>query len=547
MVRIHLEYAALESEFLKSPMPTNPFMRLATLVLALLGPHFVFAQNALPPDLDEYVARAMKTFDVPGLSVAIVKNGKLVIAKGYGVRKMGDSTRVDPNTLFGIGSNTKAFTTAALATLVDEGKLSWDDPVYERLPGFQMYDPYVSHEMTIRDLLTHRSGMGLGEGDLLFWPHTTFTREEIVYRLRFMKPASSFRSHFAYDNLMYVAAGEVIPAVTGKSWEDYIRQRILNPLGMNATNFTNIAFQAGDNYASPHSKVDGKLQLVEFVSLENAAPAGSINSSAAEMAKWMLLQLNRGKFPDREGRLFSEKQSREMWSPQTILPIRDNPGATAALNPSFFEYGLAWFLRDYHGRKLVGHTGGVLGFVSCVMLVPEQNLGVVVLTNAMNGGAFNSIVYHILDSYLGVAPTDWTTAFKMAEDQQEKEAAETTKKQETIRASDFKPSLPLRQYAGVYNDTWYGPATIRLEDGELTFSLDHTPKAIGELQPWQYDTFKTHWRDRTIEDAFVTFTLKPDGAIDHFTMLPVSPLADFSFDYQDLLFKPVLPAAAGTN
>src|SRR5579859_1745356 len=267
------------------------------LLLVLMCAGSALAQNAPPADLDGYVARALKTFDVPGLSVAIVKDGKVVLAKGYGVRKLGGSAPVDENTLFGIGSNTKAFTSAALASLVDAGKISWDDPVYQRLPGFQMYDPYVSHEMTIRDLLTHRSGMGLGEGDLLFWPHTTYTRDDIIYRLRFMKPASSFRSRFAYDNLMYIAAGQIIPAVTGKSWEDYIRERILIPLGMNTTNLSNAAFKPTDDYAFPHSRLEGKLQVIDFVNLDNAGPAGSINSSAAEMAKWVALQLNRGKFP----------------------------------------------------------------------------------------------------------------------------------------------------------------------------------------------------------------------------------------------------------
>src|ERR1700681_2916499 len=191
----------------------------------------------------------MKTFEVPGFSVAIVKDGKVVLAKGYGIRKLGDATPVDRDTLFGIGSNTKAFTTAALATLVDAGKISWDDPVYQRLPGFQMYDPYVSHEMTIRDLLTHRSGMGLGEGDLLFWPHTTFTRDDIIYRLRFMKPASSFRSRFAYDNLLYMTAGQIIPAVTGTSWDDYVREKIFTPLGMNHSNVSNAGIKPTDNVA----------------------------------------------------------------------------------------------------------------------------------------------------------------------------------------------------------------------------------------------------------------------------------------------------------
>jgi CubicO group peptidase (beta-lactamase class C family) len=507
----------------------------------------LWAQNAPPADLDAYVARVMKTFEVPGLSVAIVKDGKVVTTKGYGLRKLGESSPVDENTLFGIGSNTKAFTTAALATLVDEGKISWDDPVYERLPGFQMYDPYVSHEMTIRDLLTHRSGMGLGEGDLLFWPHTTYTRAEIIYKLRFMKPASSFRSRFAYDNLLYMTAGQIIPAVTGKSWEDYVREKILRPLGMNTTNLSNADFKPGDNYAWPHSKVEGKLQPIEFVNLDNAGPAGSINSSAAEMARWVLLQLNHGKTPGREDRIFSERQSREMWSAQTILPIGTRPSPLAARRPKFAAYGLGWGLSDYHGRKMVAHTGGVAGFVSRVMLVPEENLGVVILTNAEQVGAFDSILYHVLDSYFGLPPTDWIAAHKAADEQEEKEAAEVLKKQEAGRAADSKPSLPLEKYAGIYTDPWYGPVTIRMENGKLLFTLDHTPKAIADLQHWQYDIFKAHWRDRTIEDAFLTFTLRPDGSIDHFTMVAVSPLADFSFDYQDLYLTPKKEGAAGRN
>jgi CubicO group peptidase (beta-lactamase class C family) len=517
---------------------------LSSAALILLCAASVRAQNAPAADLDSYVTSVMKAFNVPGLSVGIVKDGKVVLTKGYGVRKLGESAAVDENTLFGIGSNTKAFTAAALATLVDEGKLGWDDPVYQRLPGFQMYDPYVSHEMTIRDLLTHRSGMGLGEGDLLFWPHTTFTRAEIIYRLRFMKPASSFRSHYAYDNLLYMTAGQIIPAVTGKSWDDYVRERILTPLGMTTTNLSTTAFKPGDDYAWPHSKVDGKLQVVQLQDLDNAGPAGAINSSAAEMVKWLLLQLSHGKFPNSDTRLFSERQSREMWSAQTILPAGDAPGPLAALSTKFAAYGLGWGLRDYHGRKLVGHTGGVLGFVSRVMLVPEENLGVVILTNAEEGGAFDSILFHLFDGYFHLPPADWIAAFKAEDEQEAKNAAETMKKQSAGRAAESKPSLPLEKYAGVYTDPWYGPATIRMEKGNLIFTLDHTPSAIADLQHWQYDTFKAHWRDRTIEDAFLTFSLKADGSIDHFTMVAVSPLADFSFDYQDLYFTPAKAQAA---
>ncbi len=515
------------------------------ILVAFLGTLIVLpsvaAQTALtapPADLDAYVAGAMKTFEVPGLALAIVKDGKILVAKGYGVRKLGDPTPVDEHTMFGIGSNTKAFTTAALATLVDAGKLAWDDPVYQRLPGFVMYDPYVSHEMTIRDLLTHRSGMGLGEGDLLFWPQSTYTRDEIIHKLRFMKPASSFRSHYAYDNLLYMTAGQIIPAVTGTSWDDYIRQNIFVPLGMMNSNTTTTAFKPGDDYAFPHSRVDGQLQVIALEALDNAGPAGSINSCAADMAKWVQLQLNRGKFVGREGRLFSEERSREMWTPQTILPIGNYAPPLAGLKPNFADYALGWALRDYHGRKLVGHTGGVAGFVSRVMLVPEENLGIVVLTNAEEDGAFDSILYHILDHYFSLPPTDWIAAFKSVKDTDEKDAAEAMRKAAGARNVNSKPSLPMEKYTGIYNDAWYGPITIRMENGSLTIGFDHTPGMIGDLQPWQYDTFKAHWRQRTIEDAFVTFSLKADGAIDSAKMQAVSPLADFSFDYQDLLLKP---------
>jgi len=524
-------------------MQPTPWKQTPAFLLIFLS-IFSLAQsnNTLPPDLDAYVASSMKTFEVPGMAVAIVKDGKILVAKGYGVRKLGDPTPVDEFTMFGIGSNTKAFTTAALATLVDKGKLSWDDPVYQRLPGFVMYDPYVSHEMTIRDLLTHRSGMGLGEGDLLFWPHSTYSRADVIYKLRFMKPKSSFRSHYAYDNLLYMAAGQIIPAVTGTSWDDYVRQNILLPLGMNHTNTSTTLYKSGDNVAYPHSQVEGKLQVIPFEDLDNAGPAGSINSSAADMAKWVQLQLNRGKFVDRDDRIFSEQRSKEMWSAETILPISDPPPPLAGLRANFAAYALGWALRDYHGRKLVGHTGGVGGFVSRVMLVPEESLGVVILTNAEEGGAFDSILYHVLDYYFHLPATDWVSAFKAVRDKQEKDAAGTMEKAQRARDANSKPSLPLEKYSGVYNDPWYGPITIRLENGGLVISFDHTPTMIGDLEHWQHDTFKAHWRQRTIEDAFITFSLNPDGTIDSARMAAVSPLADFSFDYQDLLLRPAVAA-----
>jgi Domain of unknown function (DUF3471)/Beta-lactamase len=299
----------------------------------------------------------------------------------------------------------------------------------------------------------------------------------------------------------------------------------------------------GANFAWPHSKLGGPLRPIDFVELDNAAPAGSINSSVAEMARWMMLQLNHGKFPESDKRLFTEQRSQEMWSAQTILPTRERTGPLGEISAKFAAYGLGWGLRDYQGRKLVGHTGGVAGFVSRVMLVPEEKLGVVILTNAEEGFAFDSILFHVLDSYFGSGKTDWITLLHDADESTRKEAEEEVKKQAGGRASDSKSSLALQKYAGKYEDGWYGPATIRSENGKLIFSLDHTAAAVGDLEHWQYDTFKARWRDRTVEDAFVSFSLNAKGEIDHFTMSAVSPLADFSFDYQDLYFRPAKSAS----
>ena len=313
---------------------------------------------------------------------------------------------------------------------------------------------------------------------------------------------------------------------------------------MTSSAVSNTVFKPGDDYAWPHSKVNEKLQVIDFANIDNVAPAGAINSCAADMARWALAQLGHGKLPDGDGRLFSEQRSREMWSPQTILPINDPPVPLAALKPNFADYGLGWLLRDYHGRKLVSHTGSVPGFVSMVELVPEVSLGIVVLTNAEETGAFTSIITHLLDQYLGLPPADWVAAFKAAEELGNKEAAEVEKKQAASRAADSKPSLPLEKYVGVYKDAWYGSATIRLDNAGLVLTFDQTSGMVGNLEHWQYDTFKTHWRDPTTPDAFVTFALKPDGSIDHFKMVAVSSLADFSYDYQDLYFEPAPPAAA---
>lgn len=513
---------------------------LTLLSIASIAPAQT-APTRAPQDLDALAARVLKEFEVPGLAVAIVKDGKVVLAKGYGVRKLGDPAPVDENTLFGIASNTKAFTAAALAMLVDEGRITWDDQVVKHLPAFQLYDPYVTREMTIRDLLTHRSGLGLGAGDLLWWPPTDYSREEIIRRFRYVRPATSFRSRYAYDNVLYMIAGQVVAAVAGKSWDDFIKERIFDPLGMTTSNTTVAAFASSRDAAAPHAKVEGRLQTVTPMALENVGPAGAINSSVAEMAKWLIAQLNRGQIGGGR-RLFGERRSREMWSAQTITPLGEPPAHLSALRANFSAYGLGWGLTEYRGLKTVSHTGGLLGFVSRVTLVPDLNLGVVVLTNQQSGGAFQALTYRILDHYMNAPATDWVAAFKKSEEMGKASAAEVEKRQAAARAADSKPSLPIARYAGRYNDAWYGDVTISLENGKLVLRFSHTPSLVGDLEHWQYDTFVARWRDRSLEaDAFVSFALKPDGGIEQMKMIAVSPLTDFSFDFHDLLLTPAAP------
>ena len=515
--------------------------RLAGILAAACLAAAALAQSAPPADLDAWVARAMREFEVPGAAVAIVKDGKVTLAKGYGVRRLGDAGPVDRHTLFGIASNTKAFTVAALAILAGEGKLSWDDPVQKHLPAFQLYDPYVSRELTVRDLLCHRSGLGLGAGDLLFWPETDVTREQVVAAARYIRPASSLRSRYAYNNLMFVVAGQVAAAASGQSWDDFVCERIFAPLGMAETRTGSAGPEPEANVAAPHSRgwrLEGPLTPITATRDQTWAAAAGIRTNVTDLPKWVIAQLNAGQ-ADGGRRLWSEAASREMWSAQIPLRIPAPSGPLQALTPHFSAYGLGWSLRDYRGRKIVSHGGALGGMVSTVVMVPEEKLGIIVLTNQEESGALSSIVYHVLDHYLGLPATDWIAAFRASRQETLAKAAAEEKKQAEGRAAGSKPSLDLTRYAGEYADPWYGKVNIRMEDGRLALSMSRTPAMVGEMAHWQYDTFVVHWRDKTIPDAFLTFSLDRRGAIEQARMAATSSLADFSFDYQDLLLTPV--------
>lgn len=491
-------------------------------------------------DLAGEAARALKLFDVPGMAIAVVKDGKLIESRGFGVRKRGEAAAVDGDTLFEVASNSKAFTAVALAMLVDEGKLGWDDPVVKPLPDFQMWDAYVTREMTVRDLLVHRSGLGLGAGDLLWWPSTQFSSEEIIQRLRHVKPATSFRSMYAYDNLLYIVAGKIIASKYGKSWGEVMRERILQPLGMQNSTVSVAEMLKRPNVSAPHSKINGVNVPVKPMPVPNADGAVGINTSANDVARWMRLLLDEGQL-DGAKRLYSARQARELMTLVTPMRFSDPPPALAATRPNFLGYGLGFQLRDYKGKKVAYHGGALQGFYTRLVLVPEARLGIAILTNAENGPVLNAMQYRLLDAYLGGAQTDWIGVIaKQAEESAAKEQKRLAEAGAKAKAAASRPSLALKAYAGEYDDVWYGKVRIADEAGKLVMRFSRTPDLVGTLEHYQYDTFIVRWNERNFNaDAYVSFALNPDGSIERIRMKAVSEETDFSYDFHDLDLRPV--------
>jgi CubicO group peptidase (beta-lactamase class C family) len=514
-------------------MRLNRTMILAAGIAAIATR--VFA--APPADTDAYVGRAMQAFGVPGLWLAIVEDGRTIAAKGYGVADINTKKPLDAHSAIPIGSESKAFTSAALAILVDRKQLKWSDLVKDKLPGFQMYDPYMTAHMTVRDLLTHRSGLGLGEGDLMLFPNTDRSRADIVHALRYLKPATGFREFYAYDNVLYIVAGALVEAVSHQSWEDFVTRNILEPVGMSDAHTS--YDKTAPNRVSLHERNSASLQGLGAQSVLNRgeaaviAPAGGINASATDLAKWMNVQLARGKLANGK-QLFSREQADVMWTPVVVVPP-EGPRRLAALKPDMQAYALGWYVEEYRGHRIVRHTGAVAGALASLYLIPEKNVGIAVTINSEDGAGMVSVVYHLLDHYLGLPPTDWTETL------QKIEAENFAKAQAALKApakneppATGKAALPLASYAGTYRDPWYGSVTVKERaPGKLWITFDRTPGMEGALEPVSGDKFRTRWTDRSIEDAYVSFNRngrKVQGA----RMAAISPLADFSFDYQDL-------------
>jgi CubicO group peptidase (beta-lactamase class C family) len=512
------------------------------LALILLTTH-VCAQLT-SSQIDIVVERTLTTFNVPGIAVGVIKDGKLVHAKGYGVRSLRSNDKVDENTLFGVASNSKAFTTAAISMLVDEGKLGWDDLVTDYVPEFKLYNPYVSSVFTITDLVTHRSGLGLGAGDLMFWPDSSnFSVKDIIHNLRYLKQTSQFRTKYDYDNLLYIVAGEVINRLTGQTWEEFIESRIMKPLQMSKSAASYERLSDKTNVIDPHAPVDGTIKVIKRDWSTVANAAGGIYSNITDLSKWLLMQLNNGKYGDQlQYTMFSQEMQEQMWTPKTIIPVIERNRSVAArnYNTHFNSYGLGWFISDVKGYKQMSHSGGLAGTVTLITLIPELKLGIIVLTNQQSGAAFNAVTNSIKDGYLGIQGNDWIKVYDGIVKADHAAAAKILKEVESKINSSGKTIAKEEadRLKGSYTDPWFGEVVISERGSSLWMESLRSPRLRGELFFYKGNTYIIKWKDRSFDaDAWVTFTRDDEGKATGMKWKAISPLTDFSFDFHDLDFS----------
>lgn len=511
-------------------MNHKKYFLLATILLSTLN----FSQEISEQRVDELVSQALETFNVPGIAVGIVHDGKVVLAKGYGVSDINTGAKVNADTNFGIASNSKAFTTTALAMLVDEEKINWDDKVKKYIPEFKMYNNYVTEEFTIRDLVTHRSGLGLGAGDLMMWPTGhDFTPQDIIANIHFLQPVSGFRTKYDYDNLLYIIAGVVIERVSGQSWTDFIQNRILTPLQMNRTAPDWNLLKDKSNVISPHVPIDGKLKIIERYTNTILDAAGGIYSNVNDLTKWVQFQLNLGKTADGK-QLISEEKILELSQPQTLMTSFTKP----PYNTLFRTYGLGFFIQDVAGKKEVSHTGGLEGIVTQIVMFPQENLGIIVLTNQQQGAAFMAISNTIKDHYLGLPEKNWVKEYDELISKRVGEADKIT--DEVWKTVEFnkKAKLPeIKDMIGIYRDNWFGEISLTKENGKLRFTSKRSSQLKGDVYYYKDNTFVVRWDNPYFHaDAFLFLQFENEN-VTGLKMEAISPLTDFSYDFQDLDFK----------
>jgi CubicO group peptidase (beta-lactamase class C family) len=484
----------------------------------------------------------MSEFDVPGMAIGIIKAGKTLLAEGYGVREISKPETIDTRTLFKIASNSKAFTSAALATLVDDGLIMWDGLVIDYIPEFRMKDPWVTANLTVTDLLTHRSGLAPFKGDMLLWPEpNSFTVADIIHALRYFEPVSSFRTRYAYDNLMYIIAGEIVLRVTGMAWGEYVEDRIMRRAGMKNCFADTIPRRKMKNTATPHGVIEGELAVIERGRIHREPPtsaaAGGIVCSLDDMLTWVGIQLNRGMTADGNV-LFSAEQSRKMWQPVTFRSVSERD---TELNRTHFRaYGLGWRLADVHGFKEVSHTGTVAGKNSYVVMIPELELGAVVLTNGSSSAARLAVMNTIVRSFMPVEQHDWIQ-MSLEEQEAERQSSQSQAKPGAEQHEDSSMGKDLCQAPGAslltgrYRDPWFGDVVIAIDEGRLVFSSEKSPKLKGPLSHFEGCRFVIRWIDRSLEaDAWIEFEMDGEGPAHAITM---SRLDDGDYDFEDLDLK----------
>jgi len=479
-------------------------MRLV-LCLSLVLSFSAGAGDAVPDDLDAYIAQSMKAWQVPGLAIAIVEDDRVVLLRGYGVREVDGNDAVDAETVFAIGSITKSFTATALGMLVAEGKLDWDDPATRHLPSLTLHDPYVTRNLTVRDLLTHRTGLPRGD---FIWYGTNHTRDQILARLRFLEPESGFRERFGYQNLMYLAAGQIIPNVDAYSWDGFMREKIFVPLGMRRSSTSTLALTGVGNKATPHVLREDAVASIPWRNLDNVAPAGAINANVTDMAQWLRFNLGEGRFDGSP--LLDAEVYRELVTSQMVLRV-EGRYAYFFYDARTASYGLGWFIHDHYGAHVVSHGGAIDGMRSEMALLPEQNRGLVILTNMEDNLLPVALRNRLVDHWLGREPRDWSGdllgIYRRLFEARDREAEARAKKRE----KDTSPSLSISSYHGTYAHPFYGALTVSEREGDLV--LGFTPEMTGSLSHWQHDSFEIVWDDARVGTGFASFNLDVDGRV----------------------------------
>lgn len=482
-------------------------------LIALLGlirsPATAQSRKATRPDpvaaFDAYVQQAVRDWQVPGLAVVVVKDGQTILKKGYGVRQLGQPDPVDARTLFACASTTKAMTAACMAMLVDEGKVHWDDPVVNYLPDFQLYDPFVTRDLRVRDLFLHNTGVG--NTDFL-WANSGLSPAEILHRMRLVKPSYSLRAGFIYQNVFYLTAGAVIEKVSGQPWATFIQKRLFDPLKMIRTRPT-LAGLTDANRTSPHVRVDSTIMVVEHDTADVIGPAGSVWSCVDDLSRWTLFMLDSGKYDG--GRLLKPATWTELFKPQTIVTEAGFYPTQQLTKPNWKTYGLGWFQHDYRGHKVNFHTGSLTGAVALHAQLPDEHLAIFILGNLDHAELRHALMYRAFDQFALGTGRDWSMEFRQLYAGLAKQGEGREKMMLAKHTPNTKSSLPLTAYAGHYEDPLYGKIDVRLTDGKLRMVADGRTTAT--LEHWQYDTFQVVFDKKWYGKALLLFQLTPMGTV----------------------------------